>query len=410
VSGGAKALMSVDDAIAAMQDYVTAVTEEEVLPLSDCLGRVLAADQISPIDVPGFDNSAMDGWAVFRADLAEDGSSRLPVGGRIAAGHPLAETAVPGKAYRIFTGSPVPIGPDAVIMQEQCVEADGFVTLPKRPKLFDNIRKAGESVSRGGIPLTAGTRLGPQHLGVAATIGLSALPVIRPLRVAIFSSGDEVREPGQPLPPGAIYDANRHSLRALLQGLGTEVSDLGILPDRLEVIQSTLARAAKDHDLIITSGGVSVGEEDHIKTAVSALGELHLWRLALKPGKPLALGRVDGVAFLGLPGNPVAVMVAFLLFGRPLLDRLSGAVHVSPRRYPLPAGFSLSKKPGRREFPRARVTFTAFGPVVELHKSDSSGVLTSMTSSDGLLDLAAEGVEIAPGDTVPFIPFAELLA
>lgn len=410
MSGGAKALMSVDDAIAAMQDYVTAVTEEEVLPLSDCLGRVLAADQISPIDVPGFDNSAMDGWAVFRADLAEDGPSRLPVGGRIAAGHPLAEAAVPGKAYRIFTGAPVPVGPDAVIMQEQCVEADGFVTLPKRPKLFDNIRKAGESVSRGGIPLMAGIRLGPQHLGVAATIGLSALPVIRPLRVAIFSSGDEVREPGQPLPPGAIYDANRHSLRALLQGLGTQVSDLGILPDRLEVIQSTLARAAKDHDLIITSGGVSVGEEDHIKTAVSALGELHLWRLALKPGKPLALGRVDGVAFLGLPGNPVAVMVAFLLFGRPLLDRLSGAVHVSPRRYPLAAGFALSKKPGRREFPRARVTYTVFGPVVELHTSDSSGVLTSMTSSDGLLDLAAEGVEIAPGDMVPFIPFAELLA
>jgi len=176
------------------------------------------------------------------------------------------------------------------------------------------------------------------------------------------------------------------------------------------VIQSTLAHAAKDHDLIVTSGGVSVGEEDHIKAAVSALGELHLWRLALKPGKPLALGRVSGVPFLGLPGNPVAVMVAFLLFGRPLLDRLSGAAHISPRRYPLPAGFALSKKPGRREFPRARVTYTAFGPVVELHASDSSGVLTSMTASDGLLDLAAEGIDIKPGDLVPFIPFGELLA
>lgn len=407
-----KGLMSVDDAIAAMQDYVAPVRGEEVLPLSDCLGRVLAADQISPINVPGFDNSAMDGWAVFRADLAEDGPTRLPLGGRIAAGHPLAEPARPGFAYRIFTGAPVPPGPDAVIMQELCQEEEGgaFVTLPKRPKPFDNIRKAGESVTVGGVPLKAGIRLKPQHLGVAATIGASALPVVRKVRVAIFSSGDEVREPGQPLPDGAIYDANRHSLKALLQGFGAEISDLGILPDRLDVIQSTLAKAAQDHDLIITSGGVSVGEEDHIKSAISALGELHLWRLALKPGKPLALGRVSGVPFLGLPGNPVAVVVAFLLFGRPLLDRLAAAAYAPARRYPLPAGFKLSKKPGRREFPRARMTFTAFGPVVELHASDSSGVLTSMTSSDGLLDLAAEGVEIAPGDLVPFIPFAELLA
>lgn len=403
------ALMSVDDALAAMRDRVTPVAAIERVPLRQALGRILAEEPVSTINVPAFDNSAVDGWAVFLADLSPDRETRLPVGGRIAAGHPLVGQAVAGHAYRIFTGAPVPAGPDVVLMQEDCREEDGFVTLPAWTKPHANIRNAGEAVAVGDRPLRAGTRLLPQHIGVAATIGQTELAVRAPLKVAIFSTGDEVRNPGQPLDPGCLWDSNRYTMHALLTRAGCVVTDLGILPDKIEAVTAALAEAAPHHDLIVTSGGVSVGEEDHVKGAVQSLGSLHLWRLALKPGKPLALGQIKGTPFLGLPGNPVAVMVTFLLFGRALLAQLSGANWSPLRGYPLPAGFTLKKKPGRREFPRAKLEYGPTGPVVTLFRSDSSGVLTSMTACDGLVDLPQNGLDVAPGDLVSFIPFAEVL-
>ncbi len=405
---GGDGLTPLDDALAALAGRLRPVVGSETVPLRQAQGRVLAADQLATLAVPGFDNSAVDGWGVFADDLGQ-GETRLPIGGRVAAGNPLTGPAEPGFAYRIFTGAPLPAGLDAVAMQENCREADGVVVLPAKLRRGDNIRLAGDSVRIGDIPLHAGIRLAAQHLGVAATLGLTTLPVRLPLRVAIFSTGDEICEPGRPLSAGGIYDANRFTLMALLDGLGCQVSDLGVLPDRVEVVREMIGKAASQFDLIITSGGVSVGEEDHVKAAVQSLGSLHLWRLALKPGKPLAVGQVGDTIFLGLPGNPVAVMVTFLLFAKPLLAMLSGATYREPRRYAMPAGFALSKKAGRREFPRARIVDTPLGPVVQLFRTDSSGVLTSMTEADGLVDLPEAAVSIAPGDPVAFLPFGELI-
>jgi molybdopterin molybdotransferase len=403
------ALLSVDEVLRQLHSRVTQVAAIETVSLTAAVGRILATDQKSILAVPPFDNSAVDGWAVFTDDLSPGETSRLPVGGRIAAGHILDHPAQPGRAYRIFTGAPLPAGPNAVLMQEDCREDGDFVILPERPNPGANVRRAGESVAIGDVPLKAGTRLGPQHAGVAATIGLTTLPVRCPLRVALFSTGDELRPPGQPLTPGTIHDANRVILSGLLTGLGCQVTDLGILPDRLEAIRDALSAIKSTHDLIVTSGGMSVGEEDHVKAAVTALGRLHLWRVALKPGKPIALGQVGGVPFLGLPGNPVSVLVSFLLFGRPLIAALYGAAYAAPRRYPLPAAFTLAKTAGRREFARARITDTPFGPTVDLLPSDSSGVLTSVTAADGLIDLPESAITIQPGDPVSFLPLSELI-
>jgi len=402
--GQSSSLMRVDEAVALLRARITPVTPVESVALDHAQGRILAEDLTSGLFLPPFDNSAVDGWAVRCADL--DGKSSLPIGGRIAAGHPLAEPVRPGYAYRIFTGAPVPEGLDAVLMQEDCRAEGKTVQLPAA-KPGQNIRSKGEGLSPGQIALKAGTVLGPQHLGVAAMLGQAVLPLRRRLRVALFSTGDELREPGSHLEPGCQYDANRFTLKGMLQGLGCAVSDLGILPDRLEPLTQALRQAATGHDLIVTSGGVSVGDEDHVKTAVQAAGALHFWRLALKPGKPLALGEVDGTAFLGLPGNPVSVMVTFLLIGRPLVAALSGGALGEPRRWPVQAAFAMKKKPGRREFPRARLLD---GPVAELFRSDSSGMLVSMTEADGLLDLPENSGDIAPGDTVSFLPFRELLS
>lgn len=395
-------LIRLDEAVAMMRSRLSAVTEVETVALTQALGRVLSADQVATLNVPAFDASAMDGWAVRAADL---GRGALAVGGRIAAGHPLTEAVLPERAYRIFTGAPVPPGLDTVIMQEDA-RCDGDMVWLPQARAGANIRAAGEAVTVGDVTLAAGTLLRPQHVGVAATLGLARLPVRRRLRVAVFSTGDELREPGAVLPPGATFDANRASLRALLSQLGCEVSDLGILADRPEVVRQALAQAAPAHDLIVTSGGVSVGDEDHVKAAVQALGQLDFWRLALKPGKPLALGHIGDTVFLGLPGNPVAVMVAFLLVGREVVAALAGATLPPMRRYRLPAAFSLDKKAGRREFPRARLTEDG---TVELFRTDSSGVLTSMTEADGLVDLPEDAVHIRPGDPVAFLPFSEVM-
>ncbi|CAA7618183.1 gephyrin-like molybdotransferase Glp [Magnetospirillum sp. SS-4] len=400
-------LMSVDEALARLSVRLGPATGTESVGLARALSCILAEDVVSPINVPPHDNSAMDGWAFRRADLPAD--RRLPVVGRVAAGHPLSGGLPPGGAVRIFTGAPMPAGADAVAMQEDCKEDGECVILPPHLADGDNIRRAGEDVAEGTVVLPAGIRLRPQDLGIAAATGRTALLVRRPLRAAVFSTGDEICEPGAPLPSGCIYDTNRFTAGALLRGLGAEVTDLGILPDRLEVIRAALAEAAAGHDLILTSGGVSVGDEDHVKPAVLALGSLDFWRLAIKPGRPVALGEVQGVPFIGLPGNPVAVMVTFMLIARPMVLRLMGAGDAGLIRFPVEAGFAFRHKPGRREFLRARLVRDGDRLLAAKFSSEGSGVLTSMVWSQGLVDIPETRGDVAPGEMVEFVSYAELM-
>jgi molybdopterin molybdotransferase len=403
-------LMSGAEALRIIEARAVALPEAETVPLARVRDRILAAPVIAARNVPPHDNAAVDGYAVNFDDLAPGAETVLPVEGRATAGHPLAQPARRGAAVRIFTGAPMPEGVDTVFMQEDCVEDGGKVRLPAGLKRGANRRRAGEDVTAGATVLAAGVRLRPQEIGLAASLGLAELPVYRRLRVALISTGDEVREPGTPLPAGAIYDANRYALRALLEGLGAEVSDLGILPDHRGTIQSTLAHAAKTHDLIVTSGGMSTGEEDHMKAAVEAQGRLHFWRLAIKPGRPVAMGQVGRVPFLGLPGNPVAVMVTFLVLARPLILRLAGATDIAPRSFRAVSGFSYRKKPGRCEYLRARLEPGADGGwVAKRFPRDGAGILSSMVDSDGLVVLDEAATDIAPGASVPFLPFREVI-
>ena len=410
-------LMSLDEARARLLDGVDGPLGVERVACFDADGRVLAGDLVSPLQVPPQDNSSMDGYAVRCADLAAPGSC-LRVTQRIPAGHsgrPIGE----GEAARIFTGAPVPRGADAIVMQEDAAEipdgAQTLVRIQQPPVPGQWIRRAGEDVARGAVVLRAGTRLGPAQLGLAASLGAAQLDVARRPRVALFSTGDELVMPGEvppeAMPPGAIYNSNRFFLRALLHRLGCEVSDLGIVPDRRDSTIAALRSAADHHDLILTSGGVSVGEEDHVKPAVQALGSLDLWQIAMKPGKPFAHGRVrrDGggaAHFIGLPGNPVSSFVTFVWLVRPFLLRLQGVADVDPVAMPMRADFDLPKGDRRREFLRARRNERGG---LDLFPNQSSGVLTSVVWADGLID-NPPGRSIAAGDRVSFIPFQELLA
>lgn len=386
----------------------------EVVSTFDADGRVLAQDLVSSLDVPAHDNSSMDGYAVRCADWASAATvlqvnQRIPAG---SSGHALA----PACAARIFTGAPIPPGADAVVMQEDCevVSADDplhpGVRIQTQPKPGQWIRRRGEDVAAGAVVLHSGTRLSPASLGLAASIGFDKLPVAPRVRVALFSTGDELVMPGDVAPadmkPGAIYNSNRFFLKALLQRLGCTVTDLGIVPDRLDATIAALQGASQQHDLILTSGGVSVGEEDHIKPAVQALGELSLWQIAIKPGKPFAYGRVGAAHFIGLPGNPVSSFVTFLLLVRPFLFKLQGATELAAKSIALPAHFNWPKADKRREF--LRVKRNAEGGL-ELFGNQSSGVLTSAVWGDGLVD-NPPGQTIAHGDTVQFIPFSALLS
>jgi molybdopterin molybdotransferase len=416
---GGGPLMRADAALAQILDRLVTVTESEHVPLSRATDRILAEPVVSAIDVPGEDNSAVDGYAVWFDDLSPDAETRLPVAGRAAAGHPLGRAARRGAAIRIFTGAAMPSGenggpgPDTVMMQEDCrVDGDSVVVMPGI-KRGANTRARGEDVTAGRTILGAGTRLRPQDVGLAAAIGATTLSVSRPLRVALFSTGDELAEPGTPLAPGAIYDSNRFTLFAMLRQLGCEVSDLGILPDRREVIRLSLSVAARDHDLLITSGGVSVGEEDHVKAVVEALGRLHFWRLAIKPGRPIALGQIAAedraVPFIGLPGNPVAVMVTFLRLARPMILRLMGARDLAPTLFRVRAGFDYKKKKDRREWVRARLVAGPDGELrADKYPRDGAGILSSMVDSDGLVELPEEMSRLAAGTIVDFLPFSEL--
>jgi molybdopterin molybdotransferase len=403
-------LMGLEEALAVIAERTAALPGREAAALREACGRVLAEDLRAARDVPPHDNSAVDGYAVLHEDLAADGETVLPVVGRAAAGHPFPRPLARGEALRIFTGAPMPPGADTVLMQEDCVAEEGRVRLPPGLRKGANRRRAGEDVKAGETVLRAGTRLRAQEIGLAASLGHAELPVFRRLRVAVLSTGDEVREPGEELPSGAIYDANRYALMGLLEGLGCAVTDLGIVPDRLEAIRAALEGAAAGHDLIVTSGGMSTGEEDHMKAAVEALGALHFWRLAIKPGRPVALGQIGRVPFIGLPGNPVAVMVMFLLLARPLILRLAGAAETAPRSFPVKSDFSYRKKAGRRELVRASLAGVPGElPVARKFPRDGAGILSSMTQSDGLVMLGEEVTEVRPGDVAPFLPFSELL-
>tara|TARA_Y100001936_G_scaffold254100_1_gene324808 strand:+ start:2796 stop:4049 length:1254 start_codon:yes stop_codon:yes gene_type:complete len=402
-------LMTTQTALSELRNRLSCVSDQENAPLAAATGRILAEDVVADQNVPGHDNAAVDGYAVYFDDLSEDSETRLPVKGRIAAGHPLECAADQGNAYRIFTGAPMPEGPDTVLMQEDC-ELDGdTVSIPPGIKRGANRRFAGEDIENGDKILSAGQRLRPQEIGLAASIGRTSLAVYQPLRVALFSTGDEVRDIGETLTPGAIYDSNRYSISALLGQLGCIVDDLGILPDEQDVIRDALAAAKSDHDVIITSAGVSTGEEDHIRQAIESLGGIHFWRLAIRPGRPIALGQIDSVPFIGLPGNPVASMVTFMRFARPALLLLNGATDIDPKFFRVPAAFSYKKKQGRREWVRAMLSVAGDGQLqAEKFSRSGAGILTSMVASDGLVELSEDltGVEI--GNMVDFLPFNEV--
>ncbi|MBQ5965294.1 gephyrin-like molybdotransferase Glp [Massilia sp. ZL223] len=396
-------MLSRREALDFLLDAARAVDGVENVPTLEANGRVLAEDVLSTLDVPSADNTQMDGYAVRAADCA-GGSATLRVAQRIPAGS-VGQPLEPGTAARIFTGALIPLGADAVVMQEQCEAVGDSVTVRHTPREGEWIRRTGEDIVAGSVILPAGTRLRGQELGLAASVGLAKLPVRRRLRVAVFFTGDELAMPGEPLAPGAIYNSNRFTLRGLLENFGCEVRDFGIVPDSLEATRATLREAAQGHDLIITSGGVSVGEEDHIKPAVEAEGRLNMWQIAIKPGKPLAFGQVGEAFFLGLPGNPVSSFVTFLLFVRPFLLRLQGVSGpVEPGGYMLRADFNWTKADRRNEFLRVRIN-SAGG--LDLFPNQGSGVLTSTVWGDGLVD-NPPGNPIAAGDLVRFIPFAEL--
>jgi molybdopterin molybdotransferase len=401
-------MLSFEQALEKLLSAAQPVEEIRSLPLTAAAGRVLALPQQSTVASPPLDNSAMDGYAVRLADITAAGVC-LPVSQRIPAGT-VGTTLQAGTAARIFTGAPVPAGADAVIMQERCEHGEAGVVINHVPRANENIRRAGEDISVGDQILEAGIKLRPQDIALAASAGLPELPVYRRLRVGVFFTGDELVQPGEPLPPGAIYNSNRYALRALLEGLGCEVRDLGTVPDNLEATRDALRRAASDNDLIITSGGVSVGEEDHVKPAVEAEGQLDMWKIAIKPGKPLAFGEVrreGGKAwFIGLPGNPVSAIVTFLIMVRPFVLRLQGVANVTPRTFNLRADFDWLRPDVRAEFLRVRMNENGG---VDLHPNQGAGVVTSLCWGDGLV-MNRPSLAINKGDTVRFVPFSELLS
>lgn len=385
------------------------VAEQESIPTDQALGRVLAAAVASPMPIPGWDNSAMDGYALRAADVPEPGR-RLQVSQRISAGAAGVALA-PGTAARIFTGAPVPPGADAVVVQEACEQSGDWVQVNAPVRSGDNVRRAGEEIAAGHEVLSAGTRLAPQHLALAAAVGAAELPVFRRLRVAVFSTGDELVMPGEPLAPGQIYNSNRYQLRALLETIGCDVLDLGIVADRRQDTIEALAQGASRADLILASGGVSVGEEDHVKPAIEQLGRLELWSLAIRPGKPLAFGRIGATPVIGSPGNPVALFIVFSLLIRPFILRRQGvAGDITPNPIWGEADFDWPRPDKRREFVRARLESGGGGPPrVRVYTSRSSAMLSSLVWADGLA-VIPEGRALAVGDPVQYIPFSELLA
>lgn len=402
-------LMSVDEASELLRARILPVAETERVNLRDALGRTLAEAVLAPIDLPPFNNSAVDGYAVAHRELAVSGLTIMPVLGRVAAGH-AASISAKGAATRIFTGAPMPDGADTVFMQEDVtLRTDGCVELPAGLPRGANMRPAGEDVPRGALALEAGQKLDPRHVALAAALGIDALRVRRRLRVGIFSTGDEIVEPGESLRPAALYDSNRHALRALLQRCGCEPIDLGILPDNRAKTRSALNEAATRCDLVLSSGGVSAGAEDHVRAAIEEAGALVFWRLAIKPGRPVAMGVLAGTPVVGLPGNPVAVFVTFAFVVRPLLAALAGERFAPPLPVPVIADFAYKKKAGRREFVRVTLQRSADGSVAAAkYPVEGAGVLTSLTRTDGLAEIEEAVTRVEPGDRIGFRPYAVL--
>jgi len=403
-------LMSLTDAFSLIAERVQPVTGDESLPLELCLGRILAEDLLAAQSQPPFANAAMDGYGVCFADLTQIGR-RLPIMARIAAGHPDPGEIRRGCAVQIFTGAPLPIGFDTVVMQEDCLIDGNHVVIPEGVQEGSHIRLPGIDFKPGDRLLAAGQRLRPQDIGIAAALGRASLTLKRRLKIGLFSTGDELVEPGQELGPGQIYDSNRPMLRAALTGMGFEVADLGHLEDRLDGLVTAFALAGLDHDALISTGGVSVGGEDHVRAAIQQLGQIHFWKLAMKPGKPLALGQIGRAAFLGLPGNPVSSLISLLVVGRIVLQRLAGATREAalPPSIPVPAGVALARAENRVNFLRGSLTDQSGQKIALPYFSQDSSLISSLVGSHGLIEVGTGPTPIAAGERVGFIPYESLL-
>ena len=409
-------LLPVADMERMIAERVTPVTETEEVVLAAARGRVLARDLTAPLDLPPFDNSAVDGYAVRHGDLHSKIETKLKIAGRLFAGGAPAAPIQAGQAIRIFTGAPMPAGTDTVFMQEDTRKEGDAVVVPAGLKRGANRRLAGEDVRKGAVVLPQGRRLSAQDVALAAAVGLTRLVVRRRVRVALFSTGDEIVEPGAPRPDAALYDANRYLLTGMLERLGAAITDLGILKDNPAALAAGIAAAAEDHDLVLTSGGVSTGEADHVRDAVEKIGRLWFWRVAIKPGRPVAMGVVPGstrgagAAFVGLPGNPVAAFVTFVRVVRPLLLRLGGAQAELLTALPVRLAFDYKKKSGRREYVRVALRQGADGTIEAVrHPQEGAGVITSLTETDGLAELAEDSTTIERGSTVGFLSYAALM-
>jgi molybdopterin molybdotransferase len=407
-----KKRMRHDEALRILKQRVGPVASTETVTLSEAAGRILAATASAPHPIPAHTNAAVDGFSFAAAAYDANAGTELPVDGRAAAGHQLAYEPTPGTAARIFTGAVMPQGHDTIVMQEDVrfgtIDGRDVVGIPAGLKAGANVRKAGEDVKAGEILLEAGTVLRPQDLAALASIGAGDVQCFARLRVGIVSTGDEVVRPGAPLAEGQVYDANAPMLFALIASAGATPVDLGVLPDNLDEVKTRLAQAARQVDVIISSGGASRGEEDHVVTALDALGKRHLWQLAIKPGRPMSFGQIGDCVMLGLPGNPVAVFVCFLLYVWPLLRRMGGAQWPEPTRFRLPALFAFpGRKVGRREFWRGMLRETPRGLAVDKFARDGSGLISGLRAADGLIDIPEDVEDIRPGDSVAFIPFAE---
>ena len=400
-----------DEGLAQLLAAVGPTAEPETLSLQSVLGRVTADPVIAPISIPPFRGSAMDGYALRTTDVAQDGAE-LPIIARIAAGDPVPDIPDGPGVIRLFTGSIVPDGFDAVAMQEDCtLSADGTrVSVPVK-QVGENIRPAGEDVEKGHSVLPIGHRLRPQDMAILSALGITEVTVFKPLRIAVMSTGSELKDPGEPLAEAQRYESNRLMLTSLLTRMGFTITDLGILKDDRALISGQLKDAAQSHDVIMTTGGVSVGEEDHVRAAVEEHGTIDFWRLAMKPGKPVAMGQLGPARFIGLPGNPVSVMVTALLIAGPVLNKLQGRNVETPHRLPVTAGFTLTKKTKRREFVRVWIEPDEMGkPIARMYGNQGSGVLSSLVAADGLADLAEDLAGVSPGDVIGYMPFDTLLA
>jgi molybdopterin molybdotransferase len=403
-------MMSVDEAVGIITSRVTAVQETEIVTLHAADGRVLARDVTAPLALPPFTNSAVDGYAVRASDLPRESEQAFPLAGRVQAGAS-ASSAKPGHAVRIFTGAPMPEGSDTVFMQEDVrIDEAGRVVLPPGLKAGANVRPAGEDIPLGHLALRKGQRLRPQDVALTAAFGLTEIEVARRIRVAVFSTGDEIASPGTARAAPQLFDSNRFMLMAMLRRLGCEVSDLGIIADVREPLATALKQAARQHDLILTSGGVSTGEEDHVKAGVESVGSLVLWRMAIKPGRPVAMGIIDGAPFIGLPGNPVASFVTFVHVVRPTVLALAGALPEQPVAIPVRAAFTYKKKAGRREYVRVSLRRAPDGTLeAKKFPREGAGLLSSLVDTDGLVELGEDITKVEPGQSVGFLNYASLM-